>query len=174
MTRALLRHLIISWTLACTLSATLSTRALLAEELADPTLGLKLELGYQGGPRASGLVRAELSYLITQSWLIQSSVQGLTSELSAPPSVGLGLRYQLDVFHYIPWLGLTSMTSLGAVPNNTLDLGLELGVDRKLDERHALSVALRFPRATQGETAWALGLSWRYDWLLRDPFEREL
>ena len=141
-----------------------------AEGLADPTLGLKLELGYETSPIDSGYLRGEASYLVTQSWLAHASLQSHSSSPLSSPTLGLGVRYQLDVIHYIPWLGVTANSQLTPALS-PITLGLELGLDRKLSERQAVSVALRLPRALHLQEGWAVGLSWRYDWLLFDPFD---
>lgn len=158
--------------LACMLLVTyflISIPTVYADGWADPIIGLKLETGYQSTP-TSAYTRAEISYLFTQSVLAHTSVQQRFSTQDRP-RIGLGLRYQLDIFHYIPWIGSTILHQAFA-QNSSTTFGLEVGLDRKLSEVQAISIALRFPTLLQGEVDWAIGVSFRYDWRLFDPFDQ--
>jgi hypothetical protein len=140
-------------------------------------LGLKLEAGVVGSP--SPYVRGEVSYPLSTLFLLQSAYAHTLNE-SHPASLQLGARAQLDVFHYVPWAGLLGSYMLSDL-NHAFDhisAGVELGLDRKLSDRQAVSLSLRLPalfmpasEGLGGRGAWRLGLSWRYDWLLFDPFD---
>jgi len=155
--------------LSCALSLLVTLGGPVSAEPADPTLGLKAEAGLQSAEELSPYLRAELSYLLSQTWVVQSSLMGA---LSGPSrlNAALGARAQLDVFHYIPWLGLSLSAPLSSTLSSPPSLGLELGFDRKLSPTQALSLSARAPGLSAGELDWSLGVSWRYDWLLFDPF----
>ena len=159
-----LRLALISLALSCLLP--LSARA---DGLADPTLGLKAEAGYLNETGPAGYVRGELSYLLTDTLIPHLSWTSARSSAGDSHRLGLGLRAQLDVFHYVPWLGVLSAHRIYAPLD--AQLGVALGVDRRLSEEQALSVTIRLPTLLRGEGAWGVGLSWRYDWLLVDPFD---
>ena len=142
----------------------------------DPLLGLKLEAGMGGLSEA--YLRGEVSYPLSSIFLLQSAYS--QPLLKGAPSLALGGRAQLDVFHYVPWVGLLSTyekTELNQSESH-INLGVEFGLDRKLSNQHAVSLSLRLPSIITrsggplaDHSAWRLGVSWRYDWLLFDPFD---
>jgi hypothetical protein len=182
----------------------------------DPTLRLKLEGGYdcvtydpltlgltaetppqEGAQRArthGAYALAEVSYALTPSWVLQGGYwEGRYTGGRARHKAVVGARYQLDIFHYIPWLGAQlsydvgragwvlplppaeeGAPSPGAIDaaGPRLQWGLELGVDRRLSPAHSVSLTLRWLNAAATPPAGvAVGVSWTYHWLLFDPFE---
>ena len=183
---------------------------------ADPALRLKLEGGYdcvtysplslgltatpptqEGGDRArvhGAYALAEVSYALSSSWVLAAGYwEGRYEEGRARHKAVAGARYQLDVFHYVPWLGVQLSYDIaragwerplppaeeGEPPAGVVDVaggalqwGLELGVDRRLSPAHAVSLTLRWLNAAETPPSGvAVGVSWTYHWLLFDPFE---
>ena len=104
----------------------------------DPTLRLKLEGGYdcvtydrlalgltaapppqEGAERArahGAYALAEVSYALSASWVLAGGYwEGRYAEGRGRRKVVAGARYQLDVFHYVPWLGAQVSYDVGRV-----------------------------------------------------------
>ena len=148
----------------------------------EDTLQLKAESGYacviEDPTKAStleaerlhgGYALIEMSYALTASWVLHGGYQGQWySEGQYLHRPLTGLRYQLDVFEYIPWIGILLGYDLGRTGwvspveereeemdadqespsidplGDRLQWGLELGLDRRLDERHVIGGSLRW------------------------------
>ena len=89
------------------------------ESSVDPTLQLKVEAGYshQGFPSSlianetvylyAPYLLAETSYELTHAWVVHAAYQNQFFSLQRSiQSVQGGIRYQLDILHYIPWFGI--------------------------------------------------------------------
>jgi len=208
---ALALALALSLSLSLSLWAPRAARALDG----DHALRLKLEGGYdcvtyrplalglagaaptqEGADRArvhGGYALAEASYALSASWVLAAGYwEGRYEEGRARRKAVAGARYQLDVFHYVPWLGaqlsydvgragwaraLPPPAAGGASPGAVdvagarLQWGLELGVDRRLSPAHAVSLTFRWLNAAETPPSGvAVGLSWTYHWALLDPF----
>ena len=178
----------------------------------DDTLQLKAESGYacviEDSTKAStleaerlhgGYALIEMSYAFTNSWVLHMGYQGQWySEGRRLHRPLLGLRYQLDIFEYIPWIGIQAGYDLGRtgweIPvdaqeeemdaddkpalidplGDELRWGLELGLDRRLDERHVIGGSLRWTHISGLSDApggLTFGIFWAYRWQFIDPFK---
>lgn len=90
---------------------------------------------------------------------------------------GLGAVFDLDVFHYVPWAGITANRYFGDGPvsgaDNNLGVSLELGFDRLLDRHWAIGFASQFHQVFSKERFPAymlLGVRIIYRHTFGDPF----
>lgn len=144
-----------------------------AQALDDPRLHVTGEFGYSGdnvGAEKHGIGGgAEIGYAPTGFWLLKGRL-GLAEHQGARATFAqLGVDYRLDVWTYLPWIGLApTLYDSGA-----LGLDVSLGVDWLLHERWSLGVGAHLHQAFD-EAAYprylqiGARLGWR--WVLFDPF----
>lgn len=149
----------------------------------DPTLKLKVEGGYHcvvTNPESAssinasrvhgGYMLAEVSYALTSTWVIQTGYQGSWfDEGRALHRPHLGIRYQLDVFKYIPWLGLIAGYDLGrtgwkvAHVEEEVETGASTRASEVIDGSEEETVTWVDPLQSKFQWGIELGVDWQLD-----------
>lgn len=143
------------------------------------------ELGYacfHGDRRHHGVeAGAELAWVFDPFWALRGGYtfgQHLgKGENFRVHRIGAGVRYQLDVFEYVPWIevsgGLFVTTGTGGPAALDGAVGGGLGFDWLMNEAWSLGVATRYDRLF-GEPLFpaylTVGLRVGYRWEPGDPF----
>ncbi len=154
-----------------------------AEANSDPQLRAELGGGYAcfaDERRFHGaLGEAVLSYTHDGFWSAEANyalgVHRSKGQSFQVQQLGLGLRYNLDVFAYVPWITVAPV-ALVATGSDAPDLGgalaIGFGFDRLLDEHWSLGFAGRYDQVF-GLSAFPaymhLGLRLGYGGALWDP-----
>lgn len=157
-----------------------------AEALDEPVLRADVELGYAGYAdtrRYHGMFAgAEAAYAFDDFWALRGGYGfGLhrgKGDAFQTHQVSIGARYQLDVFHYVPWIDLSPTlyaASGDGGPGDGLHAGVVagLGFDRLLDPQWSIGFAARYHQIVGRDRFPAyLTLSVRlgHRWTFGDPF----
>jgi hypothetical protein len=150
----------------------------------DPWLRLELGAAYavynDTQDRHHGLATAvDLAFAPDGFWIVRGGYQlgdhRTKGDVFQVHQLSLGVRYQLDVFAYVPWIEVSPTLSLGSGEGGPAGAGFAVGVgaDRLLDERwsvgvgghlHSIFGGAPFPSYT------TVGLRVGYRWAWGDPF----
>ncbi len=123
----------------------------------EPVLRLDAEMGYAGYAeerRYHGMFAGlDAAFTFDDFWGVRAGyglgVHRGKSRAFEVHQLAVGARYQLDVFHYVPWIDLSPalyLTSGEGGPGGDPQLGVAAGVglDRLFDERWSLGVGARY------------------------------
>ena len=165
-------------TLALPFLLALSTPAFALDE---PMLHLDAELGYAcyaDDVRHHGLfMGAEMSYALNGFWSIRGAYGYGKHTGFDVQQASVGLRYQLDVFAYVPWVDLAPGVYLSSgekAPGETwAGFGLGFGFDRLIDESWSVGVSTRYHHLFGEErfpAYFTVGVRFGYRWVFGDPF----
>lgn len=158
-----------------------------AAALDEPVWRLDAELGYAGYAderRYHGMFAGlETAFAFTDFWAIRGgygySLHRSKGDAFDVHQASLGIRYQLDVFEYVPWVDLSpgfyAFAGEGGVESSPLfGFSAGLGFDRLLDPAWSLGFAARYHQLVGEERFPAyLTLSIRLGrrWVFGDAFE---
>lgn len=128
-----------------------------ARALDEPVLRLDAEVGYAGYAderRYHGMfAAADAGFAFNDFWGLRAGYGfGLhrgKSRAFETHQLGAGLRYQFDVFHYVPWLDLSPTVYLvsgegGPGAGTHFGVAAGLGFDRLLDPRWSIGAGARY------------------------------
>lgn len=165
----------------------LATFPAAALALDEPEFRLDAEVGYacfaEDRRYHGGLAGLDAGYAFTDFWVLRGGYAlGEHRSKGAAFRVhqaSVGVRYQLDVFEYVPWLSL-SPTAYYVTGDDVAPQGFSggvqagLGFDWLMSESWALGFAARYHRLFGNDRFPAyltLGARLGYRWVLGDPFQ---
>lgn len=157
-----------------------------ARALDEPVLCLDAELGYGGYAderRYHGMFAGlESAFALSDFWGLRAgygfAVHRGKGKAFETQLIGLGVRYQLDIFHYVPWIDLSPTAYVvsgdgGPGSGGHFGIGAGLGFDRLLDPRWSLGVGARY-HMLFGQSRFpaylTVAVRLGYRWTFGDPF----